>query len=115
MEQTIEIPADAEKVTLMLKDRCAFTLRSLLPNVKGSVELVIADEFGRGYKSDADLYKLKAGNGDSLLRKLERSRIVEGRALLELTPCVMREDPQTDSGTGCIQLWVTPPVPDEED
>ena len=43
MEQTIEIPADARTVTLELKKRDTFTLRSLLPQVKGEVELVVRD------------------------------------------------------------------------
>lgn len=118
----IEIPADAKTVTLELKRQCGFTLRSLLPQVKGEVELVVEDEFDGG--RDCDWYRLKANSGDSLLRKLMRSRVVEGEALLDLTPSVQRLDPQTSlingsfatlTGTGCIQLWVTPPVPDEED
>lgn len=34
MEHTIEIPADAKTVTLELKKRDTFTLRSLLPRIK---------------------------------------------------------------------------------
>ena len=117
----IEIPADAKTVTLELKKQCGFTLRSLLPQIKGEVELVVEDAFG---KTDVDWYRLRANRGDSLLHKLERSRIVEGEALLDLTPTVEFVAPQTSlingsfatlTGTGYIQLWVTPPVPDEED
>jgi len=122
----IEIPADAKTVTLELKRQCGFTLRSLLPRVGGEVELVVEDVFKVnrfGVSEDADLYRLHAASGDSLLHKLMRSRVVEGEALLDLTPSVQRLDPQTSlingsfailTGTGCIQLWVTPPVPDEE-
>lgn len=117
MEQVIEIPADTKMVTLELKKHCSFTLRSLLPQIKGDVELVIEDEFGTGMNSDADLYRLKANSGDSLLRRLARSRVVDGESLLDLTPSVQRQDPQVGfyagtsqilSGTGCIQLWVYP-------
>lgn len=122
MEQTIEIPADVKTVTLELKKQCGFTLRSLLPQVKGEVELVVEDEFDGG--ADCDWYRLRANSGDSLLHKLMRSRIVEGEALLELTPTVEFVAPQTSlingsfatlTGTGYIQLWVAPPVPDEAD
>lgn len=115
MEQVIEIPADTKTVTLELKKHCSFTLRSLLPQIKGDVELVVDDEFDGG--RDCDLYRLKADSGDSMLRKLARSRVVDGESLLDLTPIVQRLDPQTSlingsfatlTGTGCIQLWVNP-------
>lgn len=124
MEKTIEIPADAETVTLKLEKHCGFTLRSLLPQIRDDVELVIVDEFGRGYKFDTDLYRLKADSGNTLLHKLARSRVVDGETLLDLMPIVLRDEPQTSlidgsvvpvSGTGCIQLWVTPPTPGKED
>jgi hypothetical protein len=122
MEQTIEIPADVKTVTLELKKQCGFTLRSLLPQIEDEVELVVEDVFDNG--RDCDLYRLKANSGNSLLCKLERSRVVEGRALLDLTPSVSLASPQptmlngtfaTLTGTGYIQLFVTPPAPDEED
>ena len=84
MEQTIEIPADVKTVTLELKKQCGFTLRSLLPQVKGEVELVVEDEFDGG--RDCDWYRLRANSGNSLLHKLMRSRVVEGESLLDLTP-----------------------------
>lgn len=124
MEQTIEIPAGTKTVTLELKERCAFTLRSLLPQINNEVELVVIDEFGRGFKSDADLYRLKADNGKSLLHKLTRSRIVEGESLLDLTPSLKVADPIPQlwngsiviaSGTGVLQLFVCPPCPNKED
>lgn len=122
MNEMITVPADADKVTLTIQREGAMTLRSLLPQVKGDVELVVEDAFEGG--KDCDLYRLRASYGGSLLHKLKRSRIVEGEALLDLVPSVQRLDPQTSlingsfatlTGTGCIQLWVRPPVPDEED
>lgn len=120
MEQTIEIPADAKTVTLELKKRDTFTLRSLLPQVKKEVELVVNDLF----KCDTDQYRLWANNGHSMLNKLERSRIVDGESILGLTPEVRFVDPTPSmvngslvnlSGTGYIQLVVEPPAPCEED
>lgn len=118
----IEIPADAKTVTLELKEHCGFTLRSLLPKIKDQVELVVRDEFGRGVVSDADLYRLEANSGSSLLGKLARSRVVEGESLLDLTPDVKLVEPKTSlingtfatlTGTGYIQLIVEPPVPED--
>ena len=118
----IEIPADAKIVTLELEKHCSFTLRSLLPHVKDEVELVVIDEFGIGVNTDADLYRLKANSGDALMRKLARSRIVEGESLLDLTPNVKLVSPEptllngtfaTLTGTGYIQLIVRPPVPED--
>jgi hypothetical protein len=124
MEKTIEIPADAETVTLKLEKPCGFTLRSLLPQINNEVELVVIDDFGRGLKSDVDLYRLKTDNGKSLLHKLTRSRIVEGESLLDLTPSLKVTNPIPQlwngsiviaSGTGVLQLFVRPPCPNEED
>ena len=124
MEQTIEIPADARTVTLELKKRDTFTLRSLLPQIKEEVELVVNDAFGHdAFEHDTDQYRLRAASGNSLLHKLERSRVVEGASLLCLTPGVMFVNPIPTllngtlanlSGTGYIQLVVEPPAPDEE-
>ena len=125
MEKTeIEIPADVKTVTLELKKHCTFTLRSLLPNIKDEVELVVIDEFGVGVNTGADLYRLKANTGEALMRKLARSRVVEGEAQLDLTPNVKLVSPEptllngtfaTLTGTGFIQLLVKPPAPGEED
>lgn len=119
----IEIPADSKTVTLELEKRRGFTLRSLLPYVKNEVELVVVvDEFGVGINADADLYRLKANSGDALLRKLARSRVVEGEALLDLTPNVKLVSPEPTlfngtlavrTETGYIQLIVKPPVPED--
>lgn len=115
----IEIPADTKTVTLELKKHCSFTLRSLLPQVESEVELVVRDVFGT---MDTDMYRLKAGSGDSLLHKLARSRVVDGESLLDLTPDVKFVEPQTSllngtfatlTGTGYIQLIVEPPVPED--
>ena len=124
MEHTIEIPADTRTVTLELKKRDTFTLRSLLPQVKGEVELVVRDRFGTSANQDADHYRLWANNGRSMLYKLERSRVVDGESILGLTPDVMFTIPTPTlingslanlSGTGHIQLVVEPPAPGEED
>lgn len=120
MTRTIEIPADAKTVTLELEKRGAFTLRSLLPQVRDEVELVVADEFGT---TDTDLYRLRAGGGAALLRELARSRVVDGERILGLTPSVRLASPVPTlvngslvlgTGTGFIQLTVTWPRPDEE-
>lgn len=115
----IEIPADEKTVTLDIKRACDFTLRSLLPHVKAEVELVIVDEFAHARHEDAiDYYRLKAPNGKSLLEKLSRSRVVDGKKLLDLTPSVQLVSPKptllngsfaTLTDTGCIQLYVEPP------
>ena len=117
MEQTIEIPADTKTVTLELEKRCGFTLRSLLPQVKAEVELVIEDVFSedRYTVKDRDLYRIHGSNGSMLMRSLARSRILPGEAYLDLTPKVKLREPLTSlingtfatmSGTGCIELWV---------
>lgn len=119
MEQTIEIPADTKTVTLEIGRHCGLTLRSLLPQINDEVELVVEDVFG---KMDTDFYRLKASNGDSLLHKLLRSRVVDGKALLDLAPSVNLVSPQptmlngtfaTLTNTGYIQLAVEQPVPED--
>ena len=125
MEKVIEIPADTKTVTLELEKNNTFTLRSILPQIKGDVELVVVDEFKNAKHDNAeDLYRLKAKSGPYMLEKLLRSRIVEGEFLLDQVPSIQREDPTfslfagtfgVNTGTGCIQLWVRPPAPDEED
>lgn len=120
----IEIPADEKIVTLELKKRCTFTLRSLLPQVKDEVELVIVDEFAHARHDDAiDYYRLKASNGTSLMGKLARSRVVEGEAILDLTPEVKLVVGRStlingaicsESGTSYIELRVHWPSSDEE-
>lgn len=114
----IEIPADAKTVTLELEKRCGFTLRSLLPNIIGSeVELIIEDVFDedRFTVKDHDLYRLRGSDGSMLMRTLARSRILPGEAYLDLTPRVKLREPltslingtfATETGTGCIELWV---------
>ena len=63
----IEIPADAKTVTLELEKRCSFTLRTLLPQVKDRVELMIEDYFyGGDHELGADVYRLEADNGEKL-------------------------------------------------
>lgn len=122
MEKVIEIPADAKTVTLELKKNNTFTLRTLLPQIRDSVELVVEDAFES--TETVDRYRLRASDGDELLRKLERSRIVEGDFILGLVPVIHMVDPTPslldgtfgmNLGSGVIQLTVSPPVPDEED
>ena len=122
MEHTIEIPADAKTVTLELAGSRALTLRSLLPHIKNWVELIVTDDFGVGVNTDADLYRLKTPCGDSLLRTLMRSRVVDGESILGLTPEVRFANPKPTMvngtlanlpGTGCIQLCVKLPAPEE--
>jgi len=124
MEKVIEIPADAKTVTLELKKNNTFTLRTLLPQIRDAVELVVEDAFETKSMKTVDRYRLRANDGDELLRKLERSRVVEGDFILGLVPVIHREDPTislfagtfgVNTGTGTIQLIVRPPVPDEED
>jgi len=113
----IEIPADVKTVTLEIEKHCSFTLRSLLPQIRSEVELVIEDVFSedRYTVKDHDLYRLRASDGSMLMRSLARSRILPGEAYLELTPKVKLREPlaslidgtfATVSGTGCIELWV---------
>ena len=123
----IEIPAETKTVTLELKKNCAFTLRSLLPQVISEVELVVEDVFAEddGFVGHGpDQYRLKACSGYSLLHRLRRSRVVKGESLLDLTPVVRFVDSVPTlvngslaglSGTGYVQLTVEPPTPDEED
>lgn len=122
MTHEIDIPADAKTVTLELKKQCGFTLRSLLPQIESEVELVVVDEFGTNTDPDADLYRLKAGSGHSLLHRLARSRVVDGESLLDLIPGVTLVEPQTSlingtfttlTGTGYIQLTVKPSIPED--
>ena len=120
----IEIPADAKTVTLELEKRCSFTLRTLLPQVKDRVEPMIEDYFyGGEHELGADVYRPEADNGEKLMKKLTRSRDVEGEFLLDLVPEVRSREPRTILGNGsyamytdpgCIQLWVRVPAPDEE-
>lgn len=111
----IEIPADAKTVTLALRDReqQSLTLRSILPQIKGNVELVVVDEFKDAKLEDAeDWYRLRADSGSHLMGKLLRSRIVDGEFLLCQFPIIRFG---MNMGAGVIQLWVRPPVPDDGD
>ena len=120
----IDIPADVKTVTLELEERCSFMLRTLLPQVKDKVELMIEDYFYGGDRElGADVYRLEADTGEKLMKKLTRSRVVKGEFLLDLVPKVRTREPRTILGNGsyamytdpgCIQLWVRVPAPDEE-
>lgn len=111
----IEIPADTKTVTLEIEKHCSFTLRSLLPQIRSEVELVVEDVFSEDRYSvkDHDLYRLRALDGSRLMRSLARSRILPGSTYLDLTPKVKLREPLTSllngtvvTGTGCIELWV---------
>lgn len=119
----IEIPADTRMVKLALKDRTPqLTLRSLLPTIRGDVELVIEDSFGA---EACDRTTIKAGDGDKLMEMLQRSRVLEGEMILDLRPSVVRMRHLVISvhsgrygelaNSGVIEVFVTYPKPDEED
>ena len=104
------------------------TLRDILPLIKNdSVEVVIEDVFDvshGGECKDGDRYKIIANSGSYMVDKLKRSRVVEGESILDLTPTAIRQvappptlvDGSLDQRSdGYIQVWVRPPVPDEED
>lgn len=119
----IEIPANTRMVQLALKDRTPqLTLRSLLPTIRGDVELVIEDSFGVGA---CDRTTVKAGDGGNLIKMLERSRVLEGGMILDLRPSVIQMRHLVISvhsgrygelaNTGVLEIFVSYPKPDEED
>lgn len=131
-EKYIEVPPDVNTVTLALckekgNEGGQLTLRALLPHVVGQVELVVEDAYNVdsfGHSEDRDLYRLAADSGTHLLEKIERSRVIDGDEMLELTPTVSFVPSQptmlngtfaTLTGTGRIELWVRPLMPDGED
>lgn len=60
----VEVPAIIKMVKLELKDRTPqLTLRSILPTIRGSVELVIEDSFD---VESYDRTTVKAGDGEGL-------------------------------------------------
>ena len=118
----IEIPADARMVKLALKDRTPqLTLRSLLPAIRGDVELVLEDSFG---VESCDRTTVKAGDGGKLMKMLERSRVLEGNMILDLRPSVIQMRPLVISvrsgkygelaDTGVLEIFVTYPKTDVE-
>ena len=108
MEKVIEIPADARTVTLELKKSSAFTLRAVLPQIKGRVELVIEDVFQTSSMSAVDRYRVRDVRGRDLVEKLERSRVVNGEYILGLVPTIEADE------TGTVRVIVRIPVPGEE-
>lgn len=116
----IEIPADANTVTLALnRGDGRSTLRNMLPTIHSKVELVVEDSFG---PTDCDSVHMSAHCGDELAKKLKRSRVLEGGVILDLVPVVQVRDPRPDltNGSLClgssstIALFVTWPKPDED-
>lgn len=125
----IEVPAETKNVTLEIKrDEHPFTLKALLPHVKARVELLISEDIdstvdGRRTVGSDDC-RIKAQNGEDLMRKLERSRVVDGMSILELSPDVklVSEKPTLINGsfatlteTGRIQIIVHPYLCQQED
>lgn len=108
MEKVIEIPADARTVTLELKKSSEFTLRAVLPQVKGRVELVIEDAFDTSSMRAVDRYRVRDSGGKSMMEKLERSRVVDGEFILGLVPTIESDE------TGTVRVVVRIPVPDGE-
>lgn len=119
----VEIPASFKMVKLALKDRTPqLTLRSVLPTICGSVELVIEDSFDI---ESCDRTTVKAGDGDGLMKMLERSRVLDGNKILELRPSAIKMRHlvmPVHSGrygelenTGIIEIFVTYPKSGEED
>lgn len=119
----VEVPASIKMVKLELKDRTPqLTLRSILPTIRGSVELVIEDSFD---VESYDRTTVKAGDGEGLMKMLERSRVLDGNKILELRPSAIKMRHlvvPAHSGqygelenTGVIEIFVTYTKPDEED
>ena len=119
----VEVPDSIKMVKLELKDRTPqLTLRSILPTIRGSVELVIEDSFD---VESYDRTTVKAGDGEGLMKMLERSRVLDGNKILELRPSAIKMRHlvvPAHSGqygelenTGVIEIFVTYTKPDEED
>ena len=119
----VEVPASIKMVKLELKDRTPqLTLRSILPTIRGSVELVIEDSFD---VESYDRTTVKAGDGEGLMKMLERSRVLDGNKILELRPSAIKMRHlvvPAHSGqygelenTGVIEIFVTYTKPDEGD
>lgn len=109
----IEIPANTESVTLNLTKEGRLTLRSVLPSICSPVMLCVNDE---SYVTTS----MRAKSGSDLLRELERSRILDGEALLNLAPEIRIIEPTPIllngsivlNGDSVIQLCVTQPKVD---
>lgn len=119
----VEVPASIKMVKLELKDRTPqLTLRSILPTIRGSVELVIEDSFD---VESYDRTTVKAGDGEGLMKMLERSRVLDGNKILELRPSAIKMRHlvvPAHSGqygelenTGIIEIFVTYPKSGKED
>lgn len=118
----VEVPASIKMVKLELKDRTPqLTLRSILPTIRGSVGLVIEDSLD---VESCDRTTVKAGDGEGLMKMLERSRVLDGNKILELRPSAIKMRHlvvPAHSGQygelenmGIIEIFVTYPKPDEE-
>ena len=119
----VEVPASIKMVKLALKDRTPqLTLRSILPTIRGNVGLVIEDSFD---VESYDRTTVKAGDGEGLMKMLERSRVLDGNKILELRPSAIKMRHlvvPAHSGrygelenTGIIEIFVTYPKSGKED
>ena len=119
----VEVPASIKMVKLELKDRTPqLTLRSILPTIRGSVGLVIEDSFD---VESYDRTTVKAGDGEGLMKMLERSRVLDGNKILELRPSAIKMRHlvvPAHSGqygelenTGIIEIFVIYPKSGKED
>jgi len=108
----LDIPANTESVTLNLKKEGRLTLRSVLPAICSPVMLCVNDN---SYVTTS----IRAKLGSELHQKLKRSRILDGEALLNLTPEIRVIEPTPVltngsivlNGESVIQLCVTLPKP----
>ena len=109
IEQRPRAMADNEPLRMV----AAVTLRTILPQVRCEVELVIRDDFTLPGAPCRDFgsYVVRSSHGDGLLHELERSRVVEGERILDLRPEI---NICGDEGERLIQFIVEPPAPDEE-
>ena len=121
----LKIPAGTDSVTLNLsREGGKPTLRNMLPSIYAPVELFVNDGFFDESGRETRFHvRLAAAEGESLLKRLERSCVLEGEILLELVPTVRVREPRACliNGTTCIEggsvveLHVSWPTPDEED
>lgn len=109
-EQRPRAIADNEPLRMM----ALMTLRTILPQVRCEVELVIQDDFTppAAICRDFDSYVVQSSHGDGLLHKLKRSRVVEGERILDLCPEIKICG---DEDERRIRFIVELPAPDEGD
>lgn len=88
---TLDLPQDAESVTLNIPERRAgATLRDVLPVLSGGTTLVV--EVGPGPLVQ-ESWQVSDVNGKSLLKTLEKSKFVNTNRILGLEPLVKMQVP----------------------